>query len=55
MKYSVRLNYIVEQHACVEVQAESEEDAIEQADAVAPSQCEEVSRSLESSEVQEIE
>ncbi len=55
MKYSVTLNYIVEQSATIDVEAESEEQAIEQADAVAPMQCEEVSRSLEYYEVEEIE
>ncbi len=55
MKYSVRLNYIVEQTALIEVHADSEEDAIEQADNIAPRWCEEVSRNLEDSEVEEIE
>ncbi len=55
MRYSVKLSYLVEQSATVEVEAESVEEAIEQADNVAPFQCEEVSRDLQDSEVEEIE
>ena len=52
MKYSVRLNYIIEQSAVIEVEADNEEEAIQKADEIAPFQCEEVSRNLEDSEVE---
>ena len=52
MKYLVKLEYLVEQSAAVEVEADSEEEAIEKADELGPTQCEEVSRNLESSEAE---
>lgn len=55
MRYSVRLSYIVEQSALVEVEADSEEEAIEKADELAPAQCSEDNRTLETSEAEEIE
>ncbi len=55
MRYSVKLNYLVEQSATVEVTADNEEDAVTIADELAPSQCEEVSRDLQDTEVEEIE
>ncbi len=53
--YTVTLNYLVEQTATVDVEAESEEDAKEKADEIAPSLCEEVSRDLQDYEVEEFE
>ncbi len=55
MKYEVKLNYIVEQSATIEVEADSEEEAIEKADEIAPQYCEEVNRNLEDSEAVKIE
>lgn len=54
MRYRVMLSYIVEQSACIEVEAESEEEAIEKADQLAPMQSKEVNRNLKSLEVEKI-
>lgn len=54
MKYRVTLNYLVEQSATVEVEADNEEEAIEKADEIAPFECSEDNRNLESTEVEEI-
>ncbi len=54
MKYQVGLSYIVEQSAVIEVEADSEEEAIQKADEIAPIHCEEVTRSLEFSEAEQI-
>jgi len=37
-RYSVRLEYLVEQHAVVEIEAENEEEALEKAEEIAPFQ-----------------
>ena len=55
MRYRVRMTYIVTQSALVEVEADSEEEAIAMADEIAPAQCCEDDRNLETSEVEEIE
>ena len=55
MKYNVTLNYLVEQSATIEVEADSEEEAIQKADEIAPMHCEEVSRDLQDSQAEEKE
>ena len=45
-KYEVEMNYLVEQSALVEVEADTEEEALEKADEIAPAQCEEGNRDL---------
>ena len=53
--YSVHLVYTVIKEANLEIQAESEEEALEKAEALAPFRDEETERNLDSSDVEEME